>query len=126
MSDDDLRDPDLFPGVDPDMDLEQARHIVAQGGEAGFTDRQIEQAQDLLDSEDLTGDPILKDFDTLYSLCEELTHTLVEQADLRIDRAHHRPSLRDTLNDLDLVDRFLELFKLEMDPRHNPDVDPQA
>ena len=71
------------------------------------------------------GDPILKDFDTVYQMCKELSYTLVEQADLRIDRPHHRPAIRDTLNDLDLVDKFVELFKDMMDPRDNPD-DPQA
>lgn len=39
----------MFPPPVDEKDLERAHHIVAQGGESGFTDRQIDCAQSLID-----------------------------------------------------------------------------
>jgi len=41
-----------FPDPDPIENLELAKHIVAQGGEAGYTDRQIELAEEYIKSHD--------------------------------------------------------------------------
>jgi len=101
--------------------LEQARHIVAQGHEAGFSVAQIEAAQQLIDGYEEDSE----DFDALYRCCELLRDNLIDNADLRLHRSHHRMDLKETLADLDMLDRFLEVFKAEMDPREDPD-DPTA
>jgi len=114
-----------------DEELERARHLVAQGGEAGFTDAQIEQAQQLLDrfdgvdEDEVFGpgdDPLFQEFDTVYRCCELLRDNLIDNADLRLNRSHHRMDLKETIADLDMLDRFLEVFKAEMDPRDEPET----